>query len=173
MRHPSLGVPVCKACKDFYFDGSWCKDSEGKFDNCGWCAQGGDLLCCSIENCPNSFCTKCIKRNLGRQKVSEIEDSDDWKCFECEPQQVKQLRLLYYSIYQFWQNVDEKIAKKEEKAKRKNRTDCITQTYNLAHQVNNLSKKFLSKNKESWHKNLNFDQVRMKSFVNKKDQRWV
>ena len=76
MRHPTLGVPVCKLCKSYYFEGNWRKDEEGKFEYCGWCAQGGDLFCCSKTNCPNAFCTKCVKRNLGRKIVTKIEESE-------------------------------------------------------------------------------------------------
>ena len=48
-RHPTLGVPICKNCKNFYFDGAWTKDEEGSFEFCGWCAQGGELLICGNE----------------------------------------------------------------------------------------------------------------------------
>ena len=48
-RHPTLGVPICKNCKNFYFDGAWTKDEEGSFEFCGWCAQGGELLICGDE----------------------------------------------------------------------------------------------------------------------------
>jgi len=48
-RHPILGVPMCKNCKNFYFDGAWTKDDEGSFEFCGWCAQGGILMLCSDE----------------------------------------------------------------------------------------------------------------------------
>ena len=48
-RHPTLHVPMCKNCKNFYFDGSWTKDEEGSFEFCGWCAQGGELLLCGDD----------------------------------------------------------------------------------------------------------------------------
>ena len=87
VRHPTLGVPICKACKSYYFEGSWRKDEEGKFEYCGWCAQGGDLLCCSKSSCPNAFCLKCIKHNLGRKSVTKIEETEKWRllksCFLC------------------------------------------------------------------------------------------
>lgn len=101
-RHPILGVPMCKNCKNFYFDGAWTKDDEGSFEFCGWCAQGGILMLCSDESCPNAFCKQCIKRNLGRTELTEIENSDDWKCFECKPKQIREQRALYYSIYKYW-----------------------------------------------------------------------
>ena len=46
-RHPTLGVPMCKNCKNFYFDGAWTKDDDGSFEFCGWCAQGGELFLCA------------------------------------------------------------------------------------------------------------------------------
>ena len=109
VRHPTLGVVVCKNCKSFYYEGSWSKDEEGKFEYCGWCAQGGELFCCTLDHCPNTFCTKCVKRNLGCKVVSIIENCCDWQCFECKPEQLLQQRLLYYSILNLWKKQDEKL----------------------------------------------------------------
>ena len=67
MRHADLAVPICKKCHKFYFKGEWTKDDEGFYEHCRWCAIGGELMCC--DSCPNAFCKKCIKRNLGRSKV--------------------------------------------------------------------------------------------------------
>ena len=97
-----------------------------------------------------------MKRNLGRKIVSKIEDSDKWLCFECNPVQIRELRLKYFSILAFWKKVDEKVKiKKEAKKKReaaKNRTDCLTKTYQLASQCNLISKNFVTKNSENWAK---------------------
>ena len=50
-RHPLLGVVVCKSCAEFYYqDGEWTRDDEGSFEYCGWCANGGDLVCCASES---------------------------------------------------------------------------------------------------------------------------
>jgi len=166
LRHPGLGVPICKDCHKFYFEGSWRKDDEGKFEYCGWCAQGGDLFCCTNDSCPNAFCLKCVKRNLGRTAVSKIEDSEEWKCFECEPKQVREQRLLFFSILAFWKKVDEKVKKrvdaKKAKEKAKNRSDCLTKTYQLASQCNLISKNFVTKNAENWAKNPNFSDKKVK-----------
>merc|ERR1711935_693201 len=160
------GVPICKDCYKFYFEGSWRKDDEGKFEYCGWCAQGGDLFCCTNDSCPNAFCLKCVKRNLGRTAVSKIEDSEEWKCFECEPKQVREQRLLFFSILAFWKKVDEKVKKrvdaKKAKEKAKNRSDCLTKTYQLASQCNLISKNFVTKNAENWAKNPNFSDKKVK-----------
>ena len=154
-------MPICKPCKAYYFDGIWEKDEEGKFNYCGWCAQGGELICCTLEDCPNAFCIKCIKRNLGRNSFSRIQDNDNWKCFECKPKQLRDLRLLYYSILQFWNHIDDKLAKKEkakaEREKAKNRNDCLTKTFQLAGQCQSLYKNFVTKNLDAWSKNPNFD----------------
>ena len=144
VRHPTLGVPICKACKSYYFEGSWRKDEEGKFEYCGWCAQGGDLLCCSKSSCPNAFCLKCIKRNLGRKSVTKIEETEDWECFECQPFQLKDLRLLYYSILQFWQHFDDKLKAKQAKKALKEE-NCISKSIaqtktTLYQQINLLGK---------------------------------
>ena len=134
VRHPTLGVPICKACKSFYFEGSWRKDEDGKFEYCGWCAQGGDLLCCAKDSCPNAFCLKCIKRNLGRKAVTKIEETDGWECFECKPFQLKDLRLLYFSILQFWRHFDEKL--KERKAKKAlKKENCVSKSISETRQT--------------------------------------
>ena len=89
--------------------------------------------------------------------MSKIEDSEEWKCFECEPKQVREQRLLFFSILAFWRKVDEKVKKKVEakkaKEKAKNRSDCLTKTYQLASQCNLISKNFVTKNAENWAKN--------------------
>ena len=48
-RHPILGVVICKMCKNFYYDGAWTKDDAGKYEFCGWCANGGELLDCDSQ----------------------------------------------------------------------------------------------------------------------------
>ena len=101
VRHPLLSVPICVACLDLWSNGDWLK-SDQKFDICGWCAQDGTLLCCSNENCSYAFCSRCIKCAFGREKVTEIEALDDWKCFVCNPEDLKLLQLLYFSITKFW-----------------------------------------------------------------------
>ena len=55
--------------------------------------------------CPNAFCKACIKRNLGRNELTRIDNCDDWKCFECKPKQIRVQRALYYSIYKVSQKV--------------------------------------------------------------------
>ncbi|KAF7255954.1 hypothetical protein EG68_07371 [Paragonimus skrjabini miyazakii] len=91
--HPALKVIVCKRCKRFYTDQNFVQDSSGKDENCRWCADGGDLICCDV--CPNAFCKRCIKRNLGRSalyNIESLEDTDTWKCLVCDPSPILSLQ---------------------------------------------------------------------------------
>ncbi|KAF8563848.1 hypothetical protein P879_08363 [Paragonimus westermani] len=91
--HPALKVIVCKRCKRFYTDQNFVQDSSGKDENCRWCADGGDLICC--DACPNAFCKRCIKRNLGRSalyNIESLEDTDTWKCLVCDPSPILSLQ---------------------------------------------------------------------------------
>ena len=98
-RHPVLAVPVCEKCHEFYTSSSWSKDEEGFDEQCRWCANGGEMLLC--DSCKNVFCQKCIRRNLGRSKVKEIEEAEEWNCLVCEPKQIRSLRVLFYSLWAF------------------------------------------------------------------------
>merc|ERR1712096_79330 len=116
LRHPDLGVPVCKQCKKFYH-GEWTRDADGYFEFCRWCANGGDLLLCDC--CSNAFCKKCIKRNLGRSKVSQIEDLEEWQCLVCDSSQVWKQRAMYYSVYIYLKKQKSDDEKKTHKKKEK------------------------------------------------------
>merc|ERR1712032_131618 len=98
-RHPVLAVPVCDKCHQFYSESKWSKDEEGYHEHCGWCANGGEMMLC--DSCKNVFCQRCIRRNLGRSKVREIEESDEWNCLVCKPTQIRSLRSLYYSLWRY------------------------------------------------------------------------
>jgi len=118
-RHPHLGVPICRKCKSFYEDeGEWEKDDQGSDCYCRWCANGGEMICC--DNCPNSYCKRCITRNLGRKMFNQINDSDTWNCFLCDPTPIFQQRALMYSI-SIWavqRKAKLKLKEKEKKEKR-------------------------------------------------------
>ena len=96
-RHPVLAVPVCDKCHQFYCESKWTKDEEGYHEHCRWCANGGEMMLC--DSCENVFCQRCIRRNLGRSKVKEIEEAEEWNCLVCDPTQIRSLRSLYYSIW--------------------------------------------------------------------------
>ena len=150
MRHSELGVPVCKQCFKFYHAGEWTKGEDGFYDFCRWCANGGDLLMC--DSFPNAFCKKCIKRNLGRSKVSEIEELEKWDCLACEPAQIRQQRSLYYSIWFYQKNFQATEEEKELKSKREAKTLFIEETLKDGFDVNKILGNYLERAKKSWTK---------------------
>jgi len=88
-RHPTLNCSVCRRCYQFYFDGEFEKDEDGTEVHCQWCAEGGNVLMC--DDCPHVFCRSCLKRNLGQDRMKEIEKADNWKCLVCNPKPVESL----------------------------------------------------------------------------------
>ena len=75
----SLFVMLKKARESTYLE-----FGDGKDENCRWCGDGGDLICC--DSCSNTFCKGCIKRNLGRSflhSIEELNDDDSWNCLVC------------------------------------------------------------------------------------------
>ncbi|XP_054610392.1 transcriptional regulator ATRX-like [Dunckerocampus dactyliophorus] len=82
-RHPVLKVLICKSCYKYYSSDDISKDSDGMDEQCRWCAEGGNLICCDF--CSNAFCKKCILRNLGRKELSGILESK-WYCYVCNPE---------------------------------------------------------------------------------------
>ncbi|KAG0626550.1 hypothetical protein M758_2G134500 [Ceratodon purpureus] len=96
MKHPSLDVGICRKCKTFLFSGPFNKDADGHEDECRWCGQGGDVLCC--ETCDKVFCCQCIKRNFGDEECGRIAESTDWKCFFCNKQPLHNLRQQYQAV---------------------------------------------------------------------------
>jgi len=51
------------------------QDTDGSDEQCRWCGQGGDLICCDF--CHNAICKTCIRRNLGRKELSNILNAGD------------------------------------------------------------------------------------------------
>ncbi|XP_040907102.1 transcriptional regulator ATRX-like isoform X2 [Toxotes jaculatrix] len=82
-RHPVLKVLICKSCYKYYLSDDISKDGDGMDEQCRWCAEGGNLICCDF--CSNAFCKKCILRNLGRKELSGILESK-WYCYVCNPE---------------------------------------------------------------------------------------
>jgi len=117
-RHPQLGVPFCKKCKSFYEDeGEWEKDEHGSECYCRWCANGGEMICC--DSCTNAYCKRCITRNLGRKMFNQINDSDTWKCFLCDPKPIYAMRSLMYSISIWLSQRKQKLKQREREQKQK------------------------------------------------------
>jgi len=148
LRHTDLAVPICKKCKKFYYKGSWKKDSEGYYEHCRWCGNGGDLMCC--DECPNAFCKKCIKRNLGRSKVSEIENAAKWQCLACEPSQIAQQRALYYSIWTYTVKESKTEEQLKEQAKMRNKSKFVDEGHKGGFEVTRILNNYLQKSNKNW-----------------------
>ncbi|CAH8563506.1 unnamed protein product [Schistosoma intercalatum] len=91
--HPLLKVILCKRCTRYCKTQNFAKDDAGKDDNCKWCSDGGDLVCC--DTCSFAICKKCIKQNLGRtylRNIESLDESDTWNCFVCDPTPIKTLQ---------------------------------------------------------------------------------
>ncbi|XP_029304789.1 transcriptional regulator ATRX-like isoform X1 [Cottoperca gobio] len=94
-RHPVLKVLICKSCYKYYSSDDISKDGDGMDEQCRWCAEGGNLICC--DYCSNAFCKKCILRNLGRKELSGILESK-WYCYVCSPEPLFDLVMACDSI---------------------------------------------------------------------------
>lgn len=127
MRHPELGVAVCRSCKYFY-DGDeneqeWEKDEEGSDVYCRWCAQGGEVVGC--DKCSQVFCKRCITRNLGRKKFAEINDSEEWSCFGCDSSQIYKERALMFAVAKWSAERKNKKRLKEKLKVEKRKSDVL------------------------------------------------
>ncbi|XP_049895031.1 transcriptional regulator ATRX-like [Epinephelus moara] len=94
-RHPALKVLICKSCYKYYLSDDISKDGDGMDEQCRWCAEGGNLICC--DYCSNAFCKKCILRNLGRKELSGILESK-WYCYVCSPEPLFDLVMACDSV---------------------------------------------------------------------------
>uniref|UniRef100_A0A4W4F465 DNA helicase n=1 Tax=Electrophorus electricus TaxID=8005 RepID=A0A4W4F465_ELEEL len=89
-QHPALSVLICKTCFKYYMSDDISKDDDGMDEQCRWCAEGGNLICC--DYCSNAFCKKCILRNLGRKELSRIMNEDNkWYCYVCHPEPLQDI----------------------------------------------------------------------------------
>ncbi|XP_003424208.1 uncharacterized protein LOC100679538 isoform X1 [Nasonia vitripennis] len=91
-EHPVLRTLLCAKCREFYGDGTFEQGDDATDMFCRWCANGGNLYCCSY--CSNTFCSKCIKRNFDPPTIKRIEAEDSWKCFVCDPKDLFPLRSI-------------------------------------------------------------------------------
>lgn len=66
---------------------------------CRWCANGGNLYCCSY--CSNTFCYKCIKRNFALSIRKKIEADEKWKCFVCNPTDLYSARGICWALLEY------------------------------------------------------------------------
>ncbi|XP_064184378.1 transcriptional regulator ATRX isoform X1 [Anguilla rostrata] len=98
-QHPVLKVLICKSCFKFYSSDDISKDADGMDEQCRWCAEGGNLICCDF--CNNAFCKKCILRNLGRKELSGImSEESKWYCYVCSPEPLLDLVAACDSVLQ-------------------------------------------------------------------------
>ncbi|XP_039345058.1 transcriptional regulator ATRX isoform X1 [Mauremys reevesii] len=119
-RHPTLKVLICKTCYKYYMSDDISRDSDGMDEQCRWCAEGGNLICCDF--CHNAFCKKCILRNLGRKELSAIMDENNqWHCYICHPEPLLDLVTACDSVFenleQLLQQNKKKIRVENEKSK--------------------------------------------------------
>ncbi|KAM6117224.1 transcriptional regulator ATRX isoform 2-T2 [Pterocles gutturalis] len=98
-RHPTLKVLICKTCYKYYMSDDISRDSDGMDEQCRWCAEGGNLICCDF--CHNAFCKKCILRNLGRKELSTIlDENNQWHCYVCHPEPLLDLVTACDSVFE-------------------------------------------------------------------------
>ncbi|NXN82151.1 ATRX regulator, partial [Bombycilla garrulus] len=119
-RHPTLKVLICKTCYKYYMSDDISRDSDGMDEQCRWCAEGGNLICCDF--CHNAFCKKCILRNLGRKELSTIlDENNQWHCYVCHPEPLLDLVTACDSVFenleQLLQQNKKKMRVENEKSK--------------------------------------------------------
>uniref|UniRef100_A0A8C6NJQ2 DNA helicase n=1 Tax=Nothobranchius furzeri TaxID=105023 RepID=A0A8C6NJQ2_NOTFU len=121
-EHPVLKVLICKPCFKFYSSDDINRDSDGMDEQCRWCAEGGNLICC--DYCSNAFCKKCILRNLGRKELSSITDEDSkWHCYVCQSEPLLDLVSKCHHIIQKHGSDERKPKKKEKTEQREAKRD--------------------------------------------------
>jgi hypothetical protein len=89
--HPLLGVAICTRCQERVTE----EVSEGAEDSCSWCGDGDGvtLLMCDEEECTHHFCTGCVERGVGKERLRALLSSDDegFICFACEDKPLHKL----------------------------------------------------------------------------------
>ncbi|ONI05013.1 hypothetical protein PRUPE_6G351600 [Prunus persica] len=88
--HPLLKVIICTDCRCLLDEKMHVKDPDCCECYCGWCGQSKDLVSC--KSCKTSFCTTCIKRNIGEECLSEAQTCG-WRCCFCCPSLIQTLML--------------------------------------------------------------------------------
>ncbi|XP_030064699.1 transcriptional regulator ATRX isoform X2 [Microcaecilia unicolor] len=112
-RHPALQVLICKTCYKYYMSDDINRDADGMDEQCRWCAEGGNLICC--DYCHNAFCKKCILRNLGRRELSTIMDENNkWYCYICHPEPLLDLVTACDSVFE---NLEQLLQQNKKKIK--------------------------------------------------------
>ncbi|XP_076624841.1 uncharacterized protein LOC143343636 isoform X1 [Colletes latitarsis] len=103
-EHPVLRTLLCSKCREFYGDGTFEQGDDATDMFCRWCANGGNLYCCSF--CSNTFCCKCIKRNIDPVLRKKIEADEKWKCFVCDPKDLYPARAICWALLEYVQRMN-------------------------------------------------------------------
>ncbi|XP_012219966.1 uncharacterized protein [Linepithema humile] len=111
-KHPVLYTLLCSNCYEFYGDGNFEQGDDATDMFCRWCANGGNLYCCSY--CSNTFCYRCIRRNFTALVRKKIEADERWKCFVCNPNDLYTMRAVCWALLQHVQTVT-RILKNDKK----------------------------------------------------------
>ncbi|XP_051505384.1 transcriptional regulator ATRX isoform X1 [Myxocyprinus asiaticus] len=119
-QHPALHVLICKSCFRYYMSDDIGKDEDGMDEQCRWCAEGGNLICC--DYCSNAFCKTCILRNLGRKELSEIMNEESkWHCYMCSPEPLQGLVKTCEKVLLSLESSSRKPRGDNDKSKREDR----------------------------------------------------
>lgn len=81
--HPTLNVALCIECHND-LETKQIQNKENNISNedvCQWCLDGGHLFLC--DQCEHGYCDECIENNFSELYVNEIDNSNSWKCFDC------------------------------------------------------------------------------------------
>ncbi|XP_032691624.1 transcriptional regulator ATRX [Odontomachus brunneus] len=103
LEHPVLRTLLCARCREFYGDGTFEQGDDATDMFCRWCANGGNLYCCSY--CSNTFCYKCIRRNFVSRVRKKIEADEKWQCFVCNPADLYDMRAVCWALLRHIQTV--------------------------------------------------------------------
>nr|XP_020836224.1 transcriptional regulator ATRX-like [Phascolarctos cinereus] len=122
-RHPALNVLICKNCYKYYMSENINCNSEGIGEQCRWCAERGNLICC--DSCDNAFCKKCISRNLGKKEISKIMDENNqWQCYICHPEPLLDLVAVCDCVFEDISLLRQQNKKKLKSASEKSGKTC-------------------------------------------------
>ncbi|XP_072483947.1 transcriptional regulator ATRX-like [Notamacropus eugenii] len=138
-RHPTLNVLICKNCYKYYMSDDISRDSEGIDEQCRWCAEGGNLICC--DSCHNAFCKKCIWRNLGRKEISKImNEKNEWHCYICCPEPLLDLIAVCDSVLENLSHLKQQKVKAAVKKSGKT-SDCPHEFHSSTKRESNAEEK--------------------------------
>ena len=83
------------------------------------------------------FLLLCISRNLGSKALREINKSEEWSCFVCNPEPLYKFKAIYFCMYK---NQDEFKARREEDKKKEKERKERSKSGKLAKQKEALVK---------------------------------